>query len=115
MNTNKPAARDGFVRGSQQGNNLARRSLIIFIGISLVALVTLVQLGENGIFAYSHLRARATGLRQKVAELEVQNLQMDQQLESLAEDPEALEALAREKYNMRRADEEVLTVVRSED
>ncbi len=56
MSTNKPTARDGFVRGNPQGNTLARRSLIVFIGLGLVVLVSLVQLGENGIFAFAHLK-----------------------------------------------------------
>jgi cell division protein FtsB len=111
MTTSKPTARDGFVRGNPQGNALARRSIFVFVGVGLVVLVALVQLGENGIFAFSNLRGRADDLQQEVAELEAQNLQMTQQLEDLAQDPEALEKLVREKHNMRQADEEVLVVL----
>ena len=112
MRTNKPAAKDGFVRGNQQqGNALARRSLIVVAGLGLMALVALVQVGENGIFAFFNLHGREAELRQEVVQLEADNQQMDRQLGALAHDLEALEKLAREKHNMRRPEEEVLMVL----
>jgi len=111
MSTTKPTARDGFVRGTPQGNTLARRSLIVFVAVGLVILVGLAQLGENGIVAFSHLRGRARDLQQEVAALQEHNSQLSRELEDLAQDPEALEKLAREKHNMRKADEEVLIVL----
>jgi cell division protein FtsB len=112
MSNNLPAAKDGFVRGNQQqGNALARRSLFVVLGLGLVALVALVQFGENGIFAFFNLQGREARLQQEVVQLETQNQQMDQQLEALATDREALEKLARERHNMRREDEEVLLVL----
>ena len=111
MSTNRPTARDGFVRGNQPGNTLARRSLFAVLSLGLIILVALVQVGENGVFSFFHLQEREDQLQQEVVDLEVQNLEMAQQLEALAEDPEALEKLAREKQNMRRPDEEVLMVL----
>ncbi len=111
MSTNEPTARDGFVRGNQQGNTLARRSLFIVLGLGLLALVTLVQFGDSGIFAFFRLQGREAELQQEVAELEEQNGNLDQQLQALANDPDALEKLAREKHNMRRPEEEVLMVL----
>ncbi len=112
MRTNKPDARDGFVRGNQkQGNALAQRSLVALLGLGLVGLVVLVQFGDNGILAFFNLRGHEAELRQEVAQLEADNQQMDGQLEALADDPEALEKLAREKHNMRRPEEEVLMVL----
>ena len=111
MSTNKPAARDGFVRGSQPGNTLAHRSVIVVLSLGLVVLVALVQFGENGIFAFFHLQGRQAELQHEVAELEVRNHDMDRQLEALAKDPEALEKRAREGHDMRRPEEEVLLVL----
>jgi len=111
MSTSRPAARDGFVRGTPQGNSLARHSLLFIVGLGLVIVTALVQFGENGIFAFFDLQGRETALRQEVAELEKQTQDLDLQLQALAEDPEALEKLAREKHNMRRPEEEVLMVL----
>ena len=112
MSTNKPAAKDGFVRGNQQqGNALAQRSLFVLAGLGLLALVALVQFGENGIFAFFNLQGPEAELQHEVAQLEAGNQQMDHQLGALADDPEALEKLAREKHNMRRPEEEVLMVL----
>ncbi|MDX2474330.1 MAG: septum formation initiator family protein [Candidatus Krumholzibacteria bacterium] len=112
MSNNRPAAKDGFVRGNQQqANALARRSLFVVLGLGLVALVALVQFGENGIFAFFNLRGHEGQLQREVVQLETDNQQMDRQLEALTTDPEALEKLARERHNMRREDEEVLLVL----
>ncbi len=111
MSTNRPTARDGFVRGKQPGNALARRSLFFVFGLGLAALVTLVQFGENGIFAFFNLQAREVELSQEVTELEVGNQELDRQITALAEDPEALEKLVRENHDMRGPEEEVLRVL----
>jgi cell division protein FtsB len=69
-----------------------------------------VQFGENGIFALFHLQAHEARLRQEVVALEADNTELAGQIGALATDPAALEKLAREKHNMRRPDEAVLTV-----
>ena len=74
----------------------------------------LAQLGENGIVAWWRLRGREAEVRREVAELVRENVDLETRLESLREDPEALERLAREEYGMRRPDEEVLTVLPAE-
>ena len=76
-----------------------------------MVLVALVQFGENGIFAFFKLQAREAELQEEVTELESRSVDLQLQLEALAEDPEALEKLARENHNMRRSDEEVLLVL----
>ncbi len=111
MSTTRPNARDGFVRGSQPGTAVARHSLFFVCCLGLLVLVALVQFGENGIFAFFNLRTREAELQQEVTDLELGIAVMDQQITALAEDPEALEKLVREKHNMRRSDEEVLLVL----
>jgi len=107
----KPEARDGFVRGKPATAIFGRRSLYILMGAGLLAFVAAGQIGANGVFAYFELEKREAELQQEVAALQAANIDLDQRLESLANDPEALEKLAREKHNMRQKDEEVLHVL----
>jgi cell division protein FtsB len=82
--------------------------------VTVAVFALLAQFGENGIVAWWQLRGREAALRDEVAELARANAALKERLRDLAEDPEALERLAREEYGMRRADEEVLTVVPAE-
>ena len=115
MSTNKPTARDGYVRGNPQGNALARRSILVVMGLGLMALVALVQFGENGIFAFFNLRSQEAELRLAVTELKAENNNLDQQIKDLAENREALEKRAREQHNMRLPEEEVLMIAPQPD
>jgi cell division protein FtsB len=98
-----------FVRGRPSRAEFARRSLVaLALGASaLFALLT--QLGDNGIVALWRLRSDAANLDREVAVLRRHNDRMQAVLESLAEDPETLERIARE-YGFRREGEEVLAV-----
>ncbi|MFT5314673.1 MAG: cell division protein FtsB [Candidatus Krumholzibacteriia bacterium] len=110
----QPTAKDGFVRGKPASTFFARRSLYVLVGLGMLGFVAAGQIGTNGIFAFFELQKREAELRQEVAELDTANYNLDKQLESLANDPEALEKLAREKHNMRREGEEVLHVLPSQ-
>jgi cell division protein FtsB len=107
----KPAANDKFVRGRPSVGVLNRHSLSLVVGAGLLVLLVLSQLGENGIVSWFNLRARHTQLQEDVARLEEENEALRARLDALATDPEALEKIAREKYNMRREGEEVLIVI----
>lgn len=108
--TPSPAG-DKFVRGRPSVGVLNRHSLSLVIGAGLLVLLVLSQLGENGIVSWFGLRARHAQLEQDVARLEEENAALRARLDALATDPEALEKIAREKYNMRREGEEVLVVI----
>jgi cell division protein FtsB len=109
-----PAAKDGFIRGQQAGSVLARHSLTILVGGGLLLMLTLSQLGENGIVSWFHLVSREKQLQEEVAALEQENRELTERLEALKNDPAALEKFAREELNMRRPDEEVLMVLPAE-
>jgi len=100
----KPSAKDGFIRGTPTGSVLARHSLAILVGAGLLMMLTLSQLGENGIVSWFHLASREKQLREEVIALD-----------ALENDPWALEKIAREEQNMRRPEEEVLTVLTPDD
>ncbi|MBD3221842.1 hypothetical protein GF314_11435 [bacterium] len=82
---------------------------LLVITVALLALSSL--LGENGLGAYWHLVRQRDALVAERAALEAGNLDLEARLEALREDPEALETLARERYNMRREGEQVIRLV----
>ena len=101
----------GFVRGGPPGADLARRSLLVAAAGTVAVFALLAQFGDNGIVAWWHLRGHEAELRRDVSRITTANAELSRRLDDLADDPEALEHLAREEYGMRAADEEVLTVV----
>jgi len=108
---NKPAAGDKFVRGRPTVGVLNRHSVSLLVGAGLLVLLVLSQFGENGIVSWFSVRARHQQLQEDVVRLEEENTLLRARLDALANDLEALEKIAREKYNMQRADEEVLLVL----
>ncbi len=100
-----------YAHGLPQRGELARRSLVILVVVAAAAFAVLAQLGENGIVAWWRLRGETARLEAQVARTEVANAAVRRRLADLAADPEALEFLARERYGMRRPDEEVLKVL----
>ena len=112
--TTQPRATGGFVRGGPQGADLARRSLLVAAAGTVAVFAILAQFGDNGIVAWWRLRGHEEELRRDVSGITSANAELSRRLDDLATDPEALEHLAREEYGMRAADEEVLTVVPTE-
>ncbi len=110
-----PTAKNGFIRGIPATTFFSRRSLYVLMGLGLMAFVAAGQIGTNGVFAYFELQKREAELAQEVADLQTANRDLDLRLDSLANDPEALEKLAREKHNMRQRNEEVLHVLPPRD
>ena len=100
-----------FTGRKQQTGILDHRLLLAGGILALVAFLLLGQFGESGVAAWWKLRTEQTRLRQEVAELEASNQLLKTRLESLTEGHQALEKIAREKYDMRRPDEEVLLVI----
>ena len=113
MNSHDPrgVSMGGFVRFKPptRGNRL--RSVLLVTALILLGLVVVSQLGENGIISWLHLRGELAGLEREVETLEAANAELRRQLDALANDPETLERIAREKYNMRAKGEEVLVVL----
>ena len=107
----KPAAGERFVRGRPSVGVLNRHSVSLLVGVGLLILLVLSQFGENGIVSWFGVRARHRQLQEDVVRLEEENRLLRARLDALARDPEALERIAREKYNMQREDEEVLMVL----
>ncbi|MGD9549002.1 MAG: septum formation initiator family protein [Candidatus Krumholzibacteriia bacterium] len=101
----------GYVRGQQPARRDGRRTALLAIAFILLGLVVVSQLGENGVISWLRLRGELAALEQEVQALEAANAELRQQIDALANDPETLEKIAREKYNMRAEGEEVLVVL----
>jgi cell division protein FtsB len=74
-------------------------------------LLVLPLLGENGLAMYFKLRSERDAMRHEVQVLQAEADSLAQAIDLLATDPAALERIAREEYNMRRPQEEVLLLV----
>jgi len=92
-----------------------RNKLILFIAAAGLVLLLMAQLGEDGLATFLQLRNQESELATEVQRLEAANTGLEQKLHGLATDPVVLEKLAREKHNMQKPEEEVLTVRQPED
>ncbi len=98
--------------GQRRRRSKLNRRLLPALGIlAVVGLLLFGQLDDSDVVAWLNLRADQAELTDDVQELEGKNAALEERLEALARDPQALEKLARERHNMRRPDEEVLTVI----
>jgi cell division protein FtsB len=105
---------DGFLRGSRTDGSLARRSLYLIVGSFFLTLLALSLLGENGLGSWVRLHGQEQRLKNDVADLEHQNDQLQGALTDLEDDPDALEKMAREVYNMQKPGEEILIILPAE-
>jgi len=80
--------------------------------VTAVVLLALPLFGENGLAMYFKLRGERDGIRREVQVLQAEADSLAQAIELLATDPAALERIAREEFNMRRPQEEVLLLVK---
>ena len=111
VQSKKTTTADGFVRGSRSDRSLARKSLTLILGSFLVTLLMLSLLGENGLGSWVRLHGLDQRLKNDVADLENQNQELQKKLKDLESDPDALEKIAREEFNMQKPGEEVLLIL----
>ncbi len=95
-----------------QTRGRAWRSLPWLTLVTAVVLLALPLFGENGLAMYFKLRGERDGIRREVQVLQAEADSLAQAIELLATDPAALERIAREEFNMRRPQEEVLLLVK---
>ena len=101
----------GAARTVRRGRVWAPRAVLWLAGSTIVAGVVLVQLGDGGVPALRRLRSQDAELSGEVDGLVKRNAELRQELQSLKDDPETLERLAREKAGMKRPGEAVLVVL----
>jgi len=100
-----------FLRRSPQVNWFARRSLCALAGITLALLLILPLLGDNGLPAYFRLRKQRDTLKREVEALQQRDLELQRDIDDLRHNREALERLARERYDMHAPGETIYEVV----
>ena len=88
------------------------RSLLSALVVFLVLL--LATAGLKGWRDYQHARSRAATLQQRVVETERRITELRRQVRALADDPAALERVAREDLGLVRPDEVVIVLPPSE-
>ena len=86
---------------------------LLVASVLLAALLSLF--GEDGLGEYLRLERQRDRLAGEAASLEQETADLEARLEALRHDPEALEALARERYNMRREGEQVIRLVPADE
>ncbi len=88
-----------------------RSSLLFLLGLFLLGLVVISQLGENGFASWLNLQSKVQELEESTANLERQNQELEARIDAVTNDPATLEKIAREQLDMQRPDEEVLMVL----
>ncbi|MDX2513345.1 MAG: septum formation initiator family protein [Desulfobacterales bacterium] len=107
--------KNSFAGQRRRSALLNHRVLLGGGALALGALFLLGQFGDTGVASWWKLKAEEDQLQEEVTDLEAANLELEARLEALANDPDALEKLAREQHNMRRQEEEVLKVLDRSD
>ena len=107
----KEVAGGRFLRGTPPVHRLTRRWLVVGLAVAALLFLLFPLVGENGIGAFMRLRAERGRLQLEVEELERQKSELQREINALRDDPAALERLARERYNMREPEEQVLVIV----
>ncbi len=92
-----------------------RRSLLVLVGAAVLLFFLSPLLGENGLPTYLRLRSRRADLQRRVEQMRARDAALQRRSAALLNDPNALEELARERYNMRRSDETVYEIVDDEE
>ena len=100
-----------YWRPNPPSANLARRTCGWLLGLGVFALVLFSVLGENGLGEYLRLRGQRDGLERDLDQLAAETAQLEDRIKALRTEPLALEKLARERYNMRREEEQVILLV----
>ena len=89
-----------------------RRMVPYWVLSAIVALILFAFLtGNRSLFKLYALREEVIQLREQRDSLEKQNLQLREEIEKLQRDLEFIEQRARDKYNLKRKNEEVFKVV----
>ncbi len=97
--------------GRPRDKHNSRSSLLLLVGLVLLALVIISQLGENGFVSWLKLRHNVRTLEAETTRLEIDNKSLAGRIDAVTNDQATLEKIAREKFNMKRPNEEVLMVL----
>ena len=110
IQSDKDVAGGRYLRGRPAAMDVARRWVLIGLGIAGLLFLLYPIVGENGLATYLRLRSEREQLRLEVEDLKLRQAELQLRIDALQEDPAELERMARERFNMRREDEKVIVV-----
>jgi cell division protein FtsB len=99
-----PGAKKSFL------SNRQKRLPLIVLGVIVLLLSFAFLTGSKSLFNLYSLYQERNELLQEKERLEAENKQLKEEIEKLQNDVEYIEKMAREKYNLKREDEEVYKV-----
>jgi len=113
MSDHGPDKNDGaYLRGrTSRATVPIGRSVLCISGVILVVTLGTTLLGERGLRRYLDLREERNNLEAEVSALADRHDRLVEDLDNLADDPDALERVARGQYRMLRPGETVIEIV----
>jgi len=99
---------------SRKSTNSQKYGKAFVILIVLGAIVALFVVGPRNIFQYYQAGQDKSRLQREIKELKLKKARLDSELTLLANDPDYLEKLAREKYNMKKKGERIYKIIKEE-
>jgi cell division protein FtsB len=113
MSNRTPETNDGaYLRGRPfKPTVMLGQSAIWVVGIVVIVALGSTLFGERGLQHYLGLRTERDRLETEVGALTERYGQLISELDALADEPMALEKVAREQYRMHHPDETVIEVV----
>ncbi len=98
-------------RKRQHSTSISVRTLTL--GFATLALIYfLFFAGSHNIVRYFRQKSQKDALRKDIDSLMVQKSRLKSEAERLRNDPDYIEKIAREKYNMKKKDEKVYKIVK---
>ena len=87
-----------------------RKGATVALAVLAVWVAYHVTFGSNGMIVYSHKRSEHRALNKEILELKQENDRLTQRVESLKNDPKAIEKEAREQLRYARPGEVIYTL-----
>jgi len=88
---------------------------IIAAAAGILILILIFFSGSRNAYQYLKAKNDKTVLEQEIRELELKKSELDSELTRLNSDPDYVEKIAREKYNMKKKGEKVYKVLKEDE
>ncbi len=101
-------------RSDRQGVSLKRKILLAAVGFFFLVLAIVSLFGKKGLIEIYRARKRYDVLRLEVERLEREKIRLEQEIEDLKNNPQAVEREARAKLWLMKPDEKVVVNKKAE-
>jgi cell division protein FtsB len=95
----------GRRRSAPRASPRGRRALLVLVGMTSVSLTIAALFGERGLLELVRYRSERTRLLSEISVLEEEVATLEAEVDALANDPAAIERLAREELGLARPGE----------